>query len=63
MMLGEVVAENPGPIGGLDKLQTFFVELLQRNLAALQMVENSECDFHEAPSSGGYSEQRFRVRR
>ena len=48
MMLGEVVAENPGAIGDLEQLQAFFVELLERHVAALEVIEDSECNFHRA---------------
>jgi hypothetical protein len=46
MMLGEVVAENPGAIRHLEQLQTLLVKLLQRDLAPFQVVENSKCDIH-----------------
>ena len=62
-MLGKVVAENARAIGRLQKLQPFFVKLLERNLLSFQMIENSECNFHQASSSGGDFKQSFRVRR
>jgi len=47
-MLGEVIAEDSSPIRGLDQLQTFLVQLLERNLASLEVIENSERNFHRA---------------
>src|SRR5580704_634874 len=49
MMLGEVIAEDARAIRDLEQLQAFLVELLQRNIATLHVIENSECDLHAAP--------------
>ena len=62
MMLREVIAEDPGAIRGLNQLQAFLVELLEGNIVALQVIEYSECNFHEVASSGGYSEKELAVR-
>ncbi len=41
VMFGDVIAVEAGAIIGLDDLQSVFVKLAQRQVAAIDMVENS----------------------
>jgi hypothetical protein len=52
VMLGEVIAIDSRGIGGFDQLQPLLIELCQRRVAAVEMIEDS--DFH-GPSPAPFS--------
>src|SRR6185312_10051669 len=45
VMLGEVIAVDAERVRRLDELDALFVELRQRRIAAIKVIENS--DFHD----------------
>ncbi len=53
VVLGEMVAVEPGAVIGLDQLQPLLEELADRHTAIIQMVEDPEAHFRRLPLSQG----------
>ena len=50
MMLGAVVAVDAGAVVGFDQLEAVLVELLQRQIVAIDVIENPELQGHSLHS-------------
>ena len=49
-MFGDVIGVKAGTVQGLDHLQPLLVILAQRQVVAIEMVENAEFQIHTGPA-------------
>jgi hypothetical protein len=50
MVFGAVVAVNAGSVVGFDQLEAILIEILQRLIVAIDVIENTELEGHSLPS-------------
>ena len=47
-MLGAMIAVEAGAVVGLDQLEAIFVELVERQIVAIDVIENTEFQPHSS---------------
>ena len=50
MMLGAMVTVNAGAVVGFDQFEAIFIEVFQRLIVTIDVIENTELEGHALPS-------------